>query len=50
VPRFPNLAAITFEYHESYHQRIGLEGIAEEIEQMHDLARHAGTAHLDKVN
>ena len=50
VPRFANLAAITFEYHESYHQRIGLEGIAEEIEQMHDLARHAGTKRLDRVN
>lgn len=38
APRFPNLAAITFEYHESYHQRLGLAGIAEEIEMMHDLA------------
>jgi uncharacterized protein (UPF0276 family) len=38
APRFPNLAAITFEYHESYHKRLGLAGIAEEIELMHDLA------------
>lgn len=38
APRFPNLAAITFEYHESYHKRLGLPGIGEEIEQMHDLA------------
>jgi len=39
APRFPNLAAITFEYHESYHKRIGLAGIAEEIELMQDLAK-----------
>jgi uncharacterized protein (UPF0276 family) len=38
APRFPNLAAITFEYHESYHKRLGLAGVAEEIEMMHDLA------------
>lgn len=34
-PRFPNLAAITFEYHESYHKRIGLQGVIEELEAMH---------------
>jgi hypothetical protein len=34
-PRFPNLAAITFEYHESYHKRIGLAGVVEELEAMH---------------
>jgi uncharacterized protein (UPF0276 family) len=44
APRFPNLAAITFEYHESYHERIGLAGLAEEIELMHDLARNAASA------
>jgi uncharacterized protein len=38
APRFPNLSAITFEYHESYHKRLGLTGITEEIELMHDLA------------
>lgn len=38
APRFPNLAAITYEYHESYHQRLGLDGIADEIDQMHELA------------
>jgi uncharacterized protein (UPF0276 family) len=36
-PRFPNLAAITFEYHESYHRRIGLDGVIAELEAM----RHA---------
>lgn len=38
APRFPNLGAITYEYHESYHERLGLAGIAHEIERMHDLA------------
>jgi uncharacterized protein (UPF0276 family) len=38
APRFPNLAAITYEYHESYHERLGLAGIAREIELMHELA------------
>lgn len=38
APQFPNLAAITFEYHESYHKRLGLKGIARELELMHDLA------------
>ena len=44
APRFPNLGAITFEYHESYHKRLGLEGIAEEIEMMHVLAAEVGAA------
>ena len=39
APRFPNLSAITFEYHESYHRRFGVAGVGEEIERMHDLAR-----------
>lgn len=38
APRFPNLAALTFEYHESYHKRLGLEGVARELDLMHDLA------------
>jgi len=38
APRFPNLAALTFEYHESYHERLGLRGIAREIDLMHELA------------
>ena len=37
-PRFPNLAAITFEYHESYHQRIGLAGVIAELEAMQHAA------------
>ena len=46
APRFPNLAAITFEYHESYHKRLGLAGVAEEIERMHALARRIGDQRL----
>jgi uncharacterized protein len=38
APRFPNLAAITFEYHESYHKRLGLQGVADELELMHALS------------
>lgn len=37
-PRFPNLAAITFEYHESYHRRIGLDGLIAELETIHAAA------------
>lgn len=44
APRFPNLAAITFEYHESYHKRLGLEGIARELDLMHALAARVAEA------
>lgn len=37
-PRFLNLAAITYEYHESYQARIGLAGVAREVAMMRDLA------------
>lgn len=49
APRFPNLAAITFEYHESYHKRLGMTGIAEEIELMHDLAAQVASKRLSEV-
>jgi uncharacterized protein len=49
APRFPNLAAITFEYHESYHKRLGVTGVAEEIERMHDLARHVAAGRRAEV-
>jgi len=49
APRFPNLAAITFEYHESYHKRIGLAGLAEEIELMHDLAGRVASRRMAEV-
>jgi len=38
APRFPNLEAITFEYHESYHKRLGMKGVARELDLMHELA------------
>jgi uncharacterized protein (UPF0276 family) len=44
APRFPNLAAITFEYHESYHKRLGLAGVARELELMHELASQVADA------
>jgi uncharacterized protein (UPF0276 family) len=44
APRFPNLAAITYEYHESYHQRLGLAGVARELDLMHDLATRVADA------
>lgn len=46
APRFPNLAAITFEYHESYHKRIGLGGVAQELELMHDLVQRVADARM----
>jgi uncharacterized protein len=47
-PKFPNLAAITFEYHESYHKRLGLAGVANEIELMHDLSAKIAAARHSK--
>jgi len=38
APRFPNLEAITFEYHESYHDRLGIDGVARELDLMRDVA------------
>lgn len=38
VPRFTNLKAITFEFHESYFERLGIGGIARELERLHELA------------
>jgi uncharacterized protein (UPF0276 family) len=37
-PRFKNLKAIVFEFHESYLEKLGLDGIAGELERMHVLA------------
>ncbi len=38
MPRFRNLKAITFEFHESYFERLGIDGIAAELERLHELA------------
>ena len=44
APRFPNLSAITFEYHESYHKRLGISGVARELDLMHELAAQVAEA------
>jgi uncharacterized protein (UPF0276 family) len=49
APRFPNLAGITYEYHESYHKRLGLDGIERELELMHDLAEKVALARSTPV-
>ena len=38
APRFTNLKAIVFEFHESYFEKLGMRGIAAELERMHELA------------
>lgn len=38
APRLENLRAITFEFHESYFEKIRLEGLTAELERMHGLA------------
>jgi len=38
VPRFGNLRAITFEFHETYFERLGVSAISAELERMHELA------------
>jgi uncharacterized protein (UPF0276 family) len=38
APRFPNLRAITFEFQETYFDRIGVDALIEELERMHGLA------------
>jgi uncharacterized protein (UPF0276 family) len=38
VPRFTNVRAITFEFHESYFKRLGVAGISGELERLHELA------------
>ena len=37
-PRFENLRAIVFEFHESYFEKLGMQGVVEELERMHLLA------------
>jgi uncharacterized protein (UPF0276 family) len=37
-PRFKNLRAIVFEFHESYFEKLGLRGITAELERIHQLA------------
>jgi uncharacterized protein (UPF0276 family) len=43
APRFRNLRAIVFEFHESYFEKLGLVGITGELQRMHALAQAVGT-------
>jgi uncharacterized protein (UPF0276 family) len=43
-PRFRNLRAIVFEFHESYFEKLRMEGIVAELERMHCLADAIGSA------
>ena len=38
APRFRNLRAITFEFQETYYERMGTAGVIAELERMHELA------------
>lgn len=38
LPRCRNLRAVTYEFHESYFERLGLAGVTAELERMHSLA------------
>lgn len=38
APQFPNLRALTYEFHESYYPKLGLHGIVAELERAHRLA------------
>lgn len=48
-PRFRNLRAIVFEFHESYAAKLGLKGIAGELERMHALAEAVASAALPRA-
>ena len=43
-PRFRNLRAIVFEFHESYFEKLGLKGIAGELERIRTLAEAVASA------
>jgi uncharacterized protein (UPF0276 family) len=44
APRFRNLRAITFEFHESYYERLGADALVGELERMHELAAACAVA------
>jgi uncharacterized protein (UPF0276 family) len=47
APHFPNLRAITLEYHESYFAQVGLRAFARELERMHVLAQSCARVSAD---
>ena len=50
APRFKNLRAVVFEFHESYFEKLGLNGIAAELERMHELAETVASGAQMHVN
>jgi uncharacterized protein (UPF0276 family) len=42
APRFKRLRAITFEFQETYYERIGIQALIRELERMHELAASCG--------
>jgi uncharacterized protein (UPF0276 family) len=52
APRFRNLRALVFEFHESYFERLGIDGIAAELERMHELVAtlHRAAAPLEPAH
>ncbi len=47
IPHFPRLRVITFEFQETYFERIGLDALIEELRRMHALARCCQSAPAD---
>jgi len=43
APRFRRLRALTFEFQETYYERLGAEAIVGELNRMHELAAYCGT-------
>jgi uncharacterized protein (UPF0276 family) len=50
APKFRNLRAITFEFQETYYERIGVEAIIEELGRMHDLAGTCAAVRADHAS
>lgn len=44
-PNFPNLRAVVFEFHESYFEALGLRGVTQELERMHEFADRLAPIH-----
>src|SRR5260370_6383891 len=49
VPRFRRLRALTFEFQETYYERLGPKPIVTELERMHELAAQCGIREVADV-
>ena len=49
VPRFRRLRALTFEFQETYYERLGSAPIVTELERMHELAARCGKREVAHV-